>query len=248
MQNIKKNRLYNDLVWLWPLVSDPADYAKEASFWREALREKLGPGRYHILELGVGGGNNLSHLTGEFEATAVDISKGMLEHSRKLNPDVEHILGDMRTVRLNRKFDAVIIHDAITYMTTEADLKATFETAAIHLRPGGVFITSPDYISENFDGTNVRHDHVKSGDIDFAHIEYHYDSNPDDTIFESLMIYIINEKGKIRVEQDHHVLGLFPKAAWQRLFEEAGFKFEAKDYPVHDDVRQAYLFVGVLGG
>jgi len=140
----------------------------------------------------------------------------------------------------------VIIHDAITYMTTEADLKATFETAAIHLKPGGVFVVAPDYIAENFSGPNIRHDHVKSGDIDFVHVEYDYDSNPDDTKFESLMIYIINEKGKIRVEQDYHVLGLFPKATWQRLIEETGFKFEAKDYPVHDDVRQAFLFVGVL--
>jgi len=246
MSKIKQNRLYNDLAWLWPLVSDPAHYAKEAAFWRDALREKLGPGRHHILELGVGGGNNLSHLTGDFKATAVDLSEGMLKHSRKLNPDVEHLIGDMRTVRLNRKFDAVIIHDAIAYMTTEADLKATFATAAAHLKPGGVFITAPDYIAENFDGPNISHNSSKSGNINFAYFEYDYDNNPDDTIYECLLIYIINEKGKVRVEQDHHVLGLFPKATWQRLIEEAGFSFEAKDYPVHEDKRQGYLFVGVL--
>ncbi len=126
MQNIKQNRLYEDLVHLWPFLSPPEDYAEEAKHWREILRAKLGSGKHHILELGVGGGNNLSHLTGEFKATAVDISEGMLEHSRKLNPDVEHIVGDMRSVRLNRKFDAVIIHDAIGYMFTENDLLATF--------------------------------------------------------------------------------------------------------------------------
>ena len=56
----------------------------------------------------------------------------------------------MRTVRLGRTFDAVLIHDAIGYMTTEADLRAAFETAETHLRPGGVFITSPDFFREDF--------------------------------------------------------------------------------------------------
>jgi len=44
----------------------------------------------------------------------------MLELSRTINPEAEHILGDMRTLRLGRTFDAVLIHDAICYMTTEA--------------------------------------------------------------------------------------------------------------------------------
>ncbi len=55
------NRMYNEFAHLWPLISDPKEYAVEASFWRDALRAELGPGRHEILELGVGGGNNLSH-------------------------------------------------------------------------------------------------------------------------------------------------------------------------------------------
>ena len=41
----------------------------------------------------------------------------MLELSRTLNPDCEHLEGDMRTLRLGRTFDAVLIHDAVMYMT-----------------------------------------------------------------------------------------------------------------------------------
>jgi SAM-dependent methyltransferase len=241
-----QNRLYKDLAYLWPLVSDPADYAKEAAFWREALTDKLGPGRHRILELGVGGGNNLSHLTGEFEATAVDLSPGMLKHSRKLNPDVEHIVGDMRTIRLKRKFDAVIIHDAIGYMISENDLSAAIQTAAVHLEPGGIFITAPDYLKETFPGIHISHNTSKTDDLDFAFIEYDYDSNPEDEQVEVLLIYIINSKGKLQIEHDHHVLGLFPKSTWKRLFEEAGFDFESRDYPAHEDHRQGYLFVGTL--
>ncbi len=51
-------------------------------------------------------GHNLSHLTFEFDAVAVDISEAMLEECRKLNPGVELHLGDMRSVRLGKKFPA----------------------------------------------------------------------------------------------------------------------------------------------
>jgi trans-aconitate methyltransferase len=45
--------------------------------------------------------------------TPVDLSTEMLAISRTLNPECEHIAGDMRTSRLERRFDAVFIHDAI---------------------------------------------------------------------------------------------------------------------------------------
>ena len=122
MPSEQQDRMYTDLAHLWPLISPPEDYAEEAGYWRDVLREKLGPGRHEILELGVGGGHNLSHLTGDFQATAVDLSEKMLEHSRRLNPEVEHHVGDMRTFRLDRKFDAVLVHDAICYMLNEDDL------------------------------------------------------------------------------------------------------------------------------
>lgn len=246
--DIKQNRLYGDLAHLWPLVSDPADYAEEASRWREALREKLGPGRNHILELGVGGGNNLSHLTSDFLATAVDISEGMLAHSIKLNPAVEHIVGDMRTIRLKRKFDAVIIHDAISYMLSEDDLLKTFRTTAAHLNKGGIFITSPDYLTETFTDPSIHFNINRAKDIILTHVDFTYDPDPDDTTIETVLTYYIQEKGSLRIEQDLHITGLFPLKTWQRLFQEAGFDFEAKDYPVHEDKRQGYLFVGVRRG
>ena len=57
------HRLYNDLAWLWPVISPPEEYADESGYWRRALWGKLGEGRHRILELGSGGGHNLSHLT-----------------------------------------------------------------------------------------------------------------------------------------------------------------------------------------
>jgi hypothetical protein len=243
---LKLNRLYDEFAHLWPLISAPGEYAKEAQYWRDALREKLGPGRHEILELGVGGGHNLSHLTAEFQATAVDLSEKMLQNSIKLNPDVEHHVGDMRTVRLGRKFRAVIIHDAISYMLNEEDLRMTFATAVAHLEPGGVFITAPEYLQETFKGPCVSHSTKSDGETELTHIEYVYDPDPTDTTIESIMFYLIREAGRLRIEQDRHVVGLFPLQRWLALMSEAGFEVERRPYDVPEYGRELYLLVGVL--
>lgn len=238
--------MYTEFAEYWPLISDPADYAEEAGRWRDALRSRLGPGRHEILELGVGGGNNLSHLTGDFQATAADISPQMLAQARKLNPEVEFHVGDMRSIRLGRKFKAVIIHDAIAYMLTEDDLRAAFATAAAHLDPGGVFVTSPDWVRETFRDPSVNQGTNTDGRVTLTSLKYTCDPDPTDTTIESIMWYIIREGGGIRVEHDRHVMGLFPRQTWVDLMEEAGFSVEKVRYDVHEDGRQAYLFVGTL--
>lgn len=242
---MKLNRMYNDLAHLWPLISPPEDYADEARHWRDALRAKLGPSRHAILELGVGGGHNLSHLTSEFDATAVDLSEKMLRHSIKLNPTVEHHVGDMRSVRLGRKFKAVLAHDAISYMLTEDDLRRTFETAAAHLVPGGVFIAAPDDFRETFRGPRVSHRTRTDGRTELTHIEYQHDPDPNDTTTESIMFYLIRDDAGFRVEQDRHVTGLFPLATWIDLLTQVGFHGETRPYPVHEDGREAHLLIGV---
>lgn len=191
---MKQNRLYGDLAHLWPLISPHEEYADEAQYWRNVLRAKLGSGRHQLLELGVGGGHNLSHLAEEFQATAVDISAKMLANSIRLNPGVEHHVGDMRTVRLGRTFKAVLIHDAISYMLTEADLRATFATVRAHLEPGGVFITAPDWFRETFTGTRVSHRIRRKDDLELTFIEYVHDPDPGDTTIESIFFYIIRKR------------------------------------------------------
>ena len=46
--------------------------------------------------------------------------------------------------------DAVFVHDAVAYMTTEADLRQVIETAFAHCRPGGIALFIPDHTAENF--------------------------------------------------------------------------------------------------
>ena len=143
-------KLYGELASWWPLLSSPTNYAEEAAFYERTLLAACEQPARTLLELGSGGGNNASYLKQRFEMTLVDPSPGMLEVSRRLNPDCEHIEGDMRSVRLGRVFDCVFIHDAIVYMTSESDLRAAIETAFVHCRPDGAALFAPDHVRENF--------------------------------------------------------------------------------------------------
>ena len=242
--SIPLNRLYHDLAYLWPLVSPPEEYAEEAKIWKLILKEKLGQGRHKILELGVGGGCNLSHLTDDFEAAAVDISENMLAHSMLLNPHVEHILADMRTVRLARTFAAVLIHDAVNSMLTQDDLAAAFATAAAHLEPGGVLITMPEHYRETFISPQVEYATHARGNTRLTYVQYAHDPDPEDTCIENILIYFIQEKDELRIEHDRHLTGLFPRGTWLRLIESAGF--DCEPLPCRISGRQYEMLVGTL--
>lgn len=241
---IPRNRLYGDLAWLWPYLSDPADYAREATYWRRALRRRLGRGRHSLLELGVGGGSNLSHLTAHYDATAVDLSEAMLDHSRRLNPGVEHLLGDMRSVRLGRTFDAVLIHDALDHLTTERDLRRTFATAAAHLEPGGLLVIAPYWYRDGFRPPYVEHTTRADARCEVTYVEYTWDPNPRDTKIEAVFSYFIRRGGSLVVERDRLEFGIFPMRTWLGLLREAGFTVERDPYPVADDGRELWLLVG----
>lgn len=245
---IQQNRLYSDLAYLWPLVSPVEEYADEARCWRNVLWGRLGPGRHRVLELGVGGGHHLSHLTADFEATAVDLSEAMMRHSQRLNPGVEHIAGDMRTVRLGRTFQAVLIHDAISHMQTEADLRATFATAAAHLEPGGVFITSPDHFRETFRDPFVDSTTHSDGETELTFIEFDHDADPADTTVETILFYLIRKGGELRIELDRLTTGLFARQRWLDLMAEAGFEVECCRRELSGAEAQPDLLVGTLRG
>jgi len=217
-------RLYSDLASWFHLLTAPEDYAEEAEFYRQALLAACPHPPQALLELGSGGGNNASHLKAHFTLTLVDLSPGMLAISRSLNPECEHLPGDMRTVRLGRLFDAVLIHDAIMYMTSEVDLRAAFETAFVHCRPGGAALFVPDHVCETFRPATDHggHDGERRS---MRYLEWTWDPDPDDTTYLVDFAYLLkDENGTLHCEYDRHILGLFPRQTWLRLLAETGFQ------------------------
>jgi len=126
--------LYTDLAPWFHLLTSPDEYVEEAAIFQKILKGSGVSPLETLLELGSGGGNNASHLKRRFHLTLTDLSPDMLALSRTINPECEHLQGDMRIVRLGRVFDAVFIHDSIDYMQSEADLVQAIETAFINCK------------------------------------------------------------------------------------------------------------------
>ncbi|HEY0442948.1 MAG TPA: class I SAM-dependent methyltransferase [Candidatus Limnocylindrales bacterium] len=223
--------LYSDLAPWFHLLTAPSDYAEEAAFTLDLLQRHVDGPLETLLELGSGGGNTASHLKRHVLMTLSDLSPEMLDLSKTINPGIEHIVGDMRTLRLGRAFDAVFIHDAISYLTTESDLRLAFETAFIHLRPGGAAVFAPDFVTEAFqEGTD---DGGHDGDDGRAlrYLEWRTDPNPADTEYVTdFAILLRHADGTVESRYDHHVEGLFPRARWLDLMTQAGFQARDLDF------------------
>ena len=224
MPRTSEHRFYGELAAWWPLISPPEEYEEEAAFAAGVLDSASIPVR-EVLELGSGGGHNAVHLKERFAMTLVDLSDEMLAVSRRLNPECEHHRGDMRTVRLGRSFDAVFVHDAVDYMTDEADLRRAMETAFAHCRPGGIAVLVPDRTAETFEpGTD--HDGNDAADgRGVRYLEWVWDPDPGDSWVLTEYVFLLRDAdGSVRVVHETHRTGLFGRATWLRLLAEAGFE------------------------
>lgn len=115
-------------------------------YYVRVASETRGP----LLELAAGTGR-LTIPMAEAARDAVvglDLSPGMIaradEKRARLSPEVQgrlqFVVGDMRTVRLDRSFDAVVLaFNTLMHMTEDDDLAALLETVRAHLTDDGAF-------------------------------------------------------------------------------------------------------------
>lgn len=140
--------VFQDYSAYYDLLYREKDYAAEAEYVARLLRSML-PDSRNLLELGSGTGRHGRLLAEQgFQVVGVERSKRMMEFSSR-NGDkasagaaaFECILGDIRSVDLNRRFDAVIsLFHVVSYQTSNSDVTQTFATAARHLGMGGIFL------------------------------------------------------------------------------------------------------------
>lgn len=217
-------RLYRDLALWYPLLTPVADYAEEAAFYRRLFEARCQRPPRTLLDLGSGGGHNAAHLKATLTCTLVDIAPAMLELSRRLNPECEHVQGDMRSIRLDRVYDCVLVHDAIGYMASRRDLAKAIATAFAHAAPGGVALFQPDFVSETFQpGAEVGGSDAGGRGLRYLEWRWRPESRAD--LYVTDMAYLLkDENDAVEVAHDRHIMGLFPRAAWLELIAEAGFE------------------------
>lgn len=228
-----RHLLYDELIEWYRLVDPPADHLDEADVFQAAFESVTSPRPETLLELGAGAGHNALHLKRRFRCTLTDLSEKMLGLSRELNPECEHIAGDMRSLQLGRTFDLVLVHDAVAYMLTEHDLLAMARTAFAHTRPGGAAIFAPDHLRETFrESAEVEGAEDDQRALRFLMWTWDPDSTDDTYVVD--FAFLFREGDAVRSAHDHHVEGLFSKATWFRVLASAGYSVETLERPLGD--------------
>ena len=225
--------LYSDLTAWYRLIDPPADHAEEAAAFEAALVGAIEGPAGTMLELGSGAGHNASHLKRRFRCTLADLSEPMLALSRELNPECGHHLGDMRSLRLQRTFDAVLVHDAIVYMTSAEDLHAALTTAFVHTRPGGAAIIAPDHLLETFRESTAF---IEGDDAtrSLRCLEWTWDPDPADSSCTVDYALLLRDGSRVQAVHDRHVEGLFSEDTWRRVLQAAGFEVGTMARPIGD--------------
>ncbi len=232
-------RLYDDLADWYPLLTPLQDYQEEATEYAAILRNALGPGRRRVLELGAGAGHNAYYLQSELAMTLTDRAPRMLDHARRNVPDAQFFVGDMRDLRLRQTFDAVFIHDALAYLTTLADLRATLDTAAAHLDAGGLILLLPDDTQECVHMDTECHGTDGDG-RSLRCMEWSWSDPSQPNVVVSDFVFALRTGHDVpQVVVDRHLTGLFAAADWLATLDAAGFDAERlqraaplEDYPM----------------
>jgi SAM-dependent methyltransferase len=233
--------IYDEIVDWYRMLDPVENHEEEVADYVDWLTAAIEGEASTLLELGAGAGNNGRFFARRFRCTLTDLSEPMLALSRRLNPECEHAQGDMRNLRLGRSFDAVMVHDAISYMTTVEDLAAAILTAWSHTRPGGAALFTPDCVSDTFREAVQLHEHDEGG-RSLRCLEWSFDPDPGDTSYCTIYSMLMRENGEVRAVHDRHHEGLFSRATWLQLLTEVGFRVEVVEREVEPPYTdQVYL-------
>lgn len=226
-------RLYHDLAPHWPQLSPPQLHAEAAGLYLTLLQQAADAPIGSLLELGCGSGHLASHLAAELDIVLLDLSEEMLALSQAANPGRTHRCADMRTARLGRTFDAVLLHDAVMYMATPADLQAALTTAAAHCRPGGAVLVVPDVVAETFaEGA------ISGGGPTAQLLEWHHSPGPHSYRVDFALM--LREGSQVRCIHEQHTLGLFGRDDYWAALTAAGMTPVAATLPL-DEVGEVFL-------
>ena len=130
-------RLYSDLAHLYDaLYQTFIDYDAEFALYTQLLTSQSAQS---VLEIGCGSGHLASRFVAAgYDYTGVDNSPEMLEMARRRCPEAHFELADMRTLHLERAYNAILITArSLSYILTNADVLSTFRHLRNHLAPTG---------------------------------------------------------------------------------------------------------------
>jgi SAM-dependent methyltransferase len=224
-----KMKLYTTLAPYYSVLNPNGIYDAEIWHYLSVLqenREQL----HRIMELGSGVGAMAESFPSHFDVTLVDISEDMLFESQKRNPNKKHVQCDIRNISLEtlgEKFDAILLHDAVMYLTTEEDLYKTFAAAKKCLCKDGVLLVVPDVYLEDFEEhflAGGEDGWINNEPVSVRLSEWHWrNEKHEHQIFVEFSMLIRHEDQSVQNIHETHTMGLYSREQYVQNLQKAGF-------------------------
>lgn len=230
--------VFDEYARYYDLLYRDKDYAGEVRFVHEQLvRQGGAPGT--LLELGCGTGRHAIEFGRlGYLVTGVDLSPGMVEQAKarvlaltdKERSRIRFQVGDVRSARLEGKFDAVIsLFHVMSYQVTDDDLRAAFKTAAHHLKPGGLFLFDFWYgPAVQSDPPVVRVKRLEDEDLQVTRLAEPEQRHAQNSVIVNYDVFLKNKRtGAISEIRESHPLRYLFLPEMERLFTAYGMVLKA---------------------
>lgn len=127
----------------YDLLYKDKNYTQEAIYVHQLIQQHC-KHAHSILDLGCGTGKHAAEFFNlGYKVTGVDISAKMIRIAEKnyRQDGISFQHGDIRNIRLNKKYDVVVaLFHVMCYQTEDHDLLNALETAALHMEDNGLMI------------------------------------------------------------------------------------------------------------
>ena len=133
-------QLFDSIGVYYDLLYNEKNYIEETNFIVDILNS-VSLKKKFILEFGSGTGKHAVQLVSRgFKVDGVERSDTLISCIQN-KKGFNCYKGDIRNIKLNKKYDAVIsLFHVMSYMTTDKDLEDVFLNANFHLKQNGLFL------------------------------------------------------------------------------------------------------------
>ncbi len=234
---------YKELAKYYDTIYSFKDYRNEALELNALIRKYKKSDGNSLLDVGCGTGRHLLYLKKSFDCTGVDLNEEMLRIARDRVKGVKFIRGDMMSLSLGAKFDAIVVlFSAIGYVKTYAKLKMTIANFYNMLKPGGVLIIDGWFTRKQFKVGKV---HLRTSELEGLKIARLGFSRIRGNVSILEEHYLVAEANRgIDYYVDVQELGLFEKDKFVQIMKDAGF--DSRTFEASIMGRHRYLGVKPL--
>lgn len=201
------------------------DYAAEASAVANLVRSRA-PHASSLLDVACGTGSHLQPFSQEFaRVEGLELSPAMIEVAARRHPQLAVSQGDMRSIDLPRRFDAVTcMFSSIGHMADVEELDSAVDSFARHLTPGGVVVVEPWWFPPTFLSGYVAADVVSAGERTISRVSH---SVREGRVTRLDIHWLVAEPATgVRHETEQYEITLFERHEYEEAFGRAGLDVE----------------------